>query len=328
MASYRHDCLIPVGSLVSTNAAYFDANYADQAHHIQGAGYAEASLTPASECWFHFVLEGDTNPTTAWDNTWIDIYDDVSGGENRIFRATSVNGTTTFYWMHSGGSTALTPTYALPNANVSVTYDIQIIVHATTGRIRVYKDNVILVDSGDMDTVGDDTGRLVEKIRVRSAAQGQTTTDFYFSEFFIGEDSASDTRGLRMWTREFTANGTNTAWSGDYTDIDDGYITNAEIISSDTGTERETYTYPALPVTLANNAILEVAVSSIGFRTGGPSDYKHSLRVGGTDYDGAALSVGTIQDWYQTRWVNNPDTGSLWKVTEFDGSEAGVVSVT
>lgn len=322
---WLHDALIPVGAVNNTDTGRMDANYASVNLMISGTNYASATLpTTQDEAWFHFVVEPEDAPQLAWDSNWFYIIDDSA---INIVIADCQDGTTTFKWTDGTTTTSLGHTHRCEDDKREV-WDVRVLLHATTGRVQIYKDDFLWSDSGDMDTIGVATGRKIETFEARSHASGVSGHMFHWSEFFVGL-GAEPTLGLRLWSKEFDAAGTHTAWTGTYTDIDDGYVTDANVISTGSGAQRETFTFPAMPTTdISSNAIVDVAVSSLGLVNGGPSDYEHSLYVNSINYDGGALSVGVTQEWNQTNWATDPNTGVQWTKAGFEAAEAGVESIT
>lgn len=104
---------------------------------------------------------------------------------------------------------------------------------------------------------------------------------------------------------------TNTAFTGDYTAVDEAILNDADFISSGTANQIETFKAAARNFTGYN--VLAVTVNYRALRdTTGPQNIRAVLTIGGTNYETAdrALSLGftNFREYYTT----NPATGIAW----------------
>jgi hypothetical protein len=133
--------------------------------------------------------------------------------------------------------------------------------------------------------------------------------------------------------RNPTANGTNTGWVGDFSQVDDApasTIGTDVIYTSQSGT-KSTFTGAALPATTAGHVIKAVAVAEFSKNDGTgqfPQNVRPVLRVAGTDYEGPVNApIGPGWKGGVAFWENNPATGAAWaNIGDVNATEFGVVS--
>lgn len=310
-----------LGALANTTAC--DTNYQDSGwaintgKELQGV-FDGGNLT---EMWIHFRMNIDGGSFR--DNNWFHIVDSVTG-QSLVF-ADPNSGTTTFKY-YIGSSTINLPN-TLTHNGITQTIDIHYKIHATTGFVKVYVDGGLHTETGDTDTVGTLISPSAEKVRW-TPPNVTTNSSVFVAEYIVGDDAASSTVGLRLVDLPADGNGTHTAFTGVYTDIDEAQATpDAAFVSSSTGGQRETFTFPALPAGVPSNGIVEVGINSLGL-VNTLSDYKHSCYIGATDYDGANVGAGVTLARHFTNFTGtSPATGVNWTKAEVEASEYGLLSV-
>lgn len=120
---------------------------------------------------------------------------------------------------------------------------------------------------------------------------------------------------------------TNTAWTGDYLNVDEADRNDTDMISSAAASDRETYTHAAY--TLPGGVQIDsVWVAGRGRVNGaGPTDAKFSLRSGGTNYDSSVLALGAAFAPRCRYWAADPATSTYFTQTGYNNVEFGAVSV-
>jgi hypothetical protein len=139
------------------------------------------------------------------------------------------------------------------------------------------------------------------------------------------------TIGHTVRRRTPTGNGTNTAWTGDYTAIDEYPISSNDMITTNTSNQSETYTAAALSLTPTGKVVkaVSVAASAMADDTSTTKTLRGVLRINGTDYVSPPMQ-GTLDSGYSGRmaiWDTNPATGSAWTdSSQISSAEFGVKS--
>ncbi len=158
---------------------------------------------------------------------------------------------------------------------------------------------------------------------------GELTNDgATYSEVIVTKEE--DTRGMRVVTLPPEADGgTNTAWTGDVTDIDETALDDGDLISSNTTGQIEQFGFSGF--TMPTDG-WDVAAVVVGFRgqddAAGVQQVRASVRTGGSDFNGATQAMpATFEGFYEV-FEDNPDTGQPWTAAEVDALEYGVESIT
>lgn len=130
-----------------------------------------------------------------------------------------------------------------------------------------------------------------------------------------------------------TGNGTNTGLTPS-TGSDHGALVdestpndNTDYNSGTTVGVKDTYNYPSLSVNPLTIYAIQPAMcaekSSAGAKTA-----CHVVRSGGTDYDGATITLSTSYTYYPEIWETDPATGVAWVAAGITALEAGVKVVS
>lgn len=133
------------------------------------------------------------------------------------------------------------------------------------------------------------------------------------SEWIWGDEA---TTGIRYAWAPPTGDGTYTAGSGAFGDVDEAITDDADLSTLTNNGDAETYTHSAMsiPATALIKAVqVEARVRNAAT---GAQNVKMRIRVGGTDYDAGAnfAGIGTSFGPYVYQWATNPAGGS-WTVT-------------
>ena len=201
--------------------------------------------------------------------------------------------------------------------------DVKIIVHASTGEFRIYKDGTeILTYTGDTSIDNSSFGRIHFK--------GQTgaTKEMNISQFIAASES---TVGWKLATVTATGNGANTAFTGDYTAIDEFPLNTSDYVESDTAGQIETYTASDIDASYSTYNVKAVAVASRAANDSGSTitDIQFALRTASTNYfsSNAGLTKDGTDYSVQRIWETNPNTTAVWTQSEVNGLEIGTKSV-
>jgi hypothetical protein len=219
-------------------------------------------------------------------------------------------------------SAALGTTVAPVAINSLVTIDILITV-GVAGTFKLFKDGIAVITfTGDTTIDNTNFGRLHIK------GQPTSTKALDVSQVVIADES---TLGFKLITQTPTSAGATSAWTGDYTLIDDttydinDYIeTNVVANISTFGTSNINAAYSTY-----NVKAVTVAMQASNDAGSAVSDIQAAVRVGASNFFSANLGLTKDGSNYpvQGTFNTNPATAAVWTQAEVNAAEAGVKSV-
>lgn len=133
-----------------------------------------------------------------------------------------------------------------------------------------------------------------------------------FSEMIWGDEP---TVGHRFCLGPPTGNGTHTAGSGAFGDVDEAVTNDGDSSTLAAAADAETYTHGAM--TLPSGTVKAVMVNMrVKNAATGAQNVKARLRIGSTDYDQGSsyAGIGVGYTGYRARWATNP-AGGDWTPT-------------
>jgi len=323
----RDAFIVPAGAAApptSTAGGTFDANFSRAGlnqNTSNSVRFRACTLFgDILEAWVHFrTYFQDTNwasGATPWQ------VNNAAGTGLIRFQTTSLSQWQFQYWNGSAwtqiGSTRTRPAG-------THTFDVHILVADSGGEFLVNMDGS---PYANWSLTGDTlryTGAAIDQVVWGNYAT-TGVTDFVVTECAVADVS---TLGIRVATLPPTGNGTYTAWTGTYADVDESGIDDANFISTTTADQLESFTLQDLSVTAAGYDPVAVCISSRG-RIGatGPTNYQHLLITDSTDFLSANVDpTTTFNSVEQTVYNQNPDTMADWTVSEINALEAGVKSI-
>jgi hypothetical protein len=311
-------------------AGSFDPAFSDRSLRTVGAGYVRMKVrAPSQNVWFRYLIRTNTDfgvnsGGTALRFAWVYSSTGVLLVEVIALNPGTSQVITVRY--RNGGVLVTHPTTFILNNNQLYMLDFHVVTSLTTGRVEIYQDDIQIYNITGLNNTTDNVDRL-ESYSSDLGAPAATFRHTYLSEFLIGIGEDSPTIGRRVFSRFPSANSAvNTAWIGDFNQISTGpRRTDGDMVYTDSAGQREGYTITAAP--LLNARIEAVAVNTHAFiGDGSPRQLRHSVRIGGVDYDQVVQPVGRIPLWYETVMYQNPATLGAWTVPAFNGSEWGFIS--
>lgn len=168
---------------------------------------------------------------------------------------------------------------------------------------------------------------------IRHIHLGWVSTSFWKTHGAYGDivvDDAAWPGMTRMQHLVPTAAGNSAQWSpsagSNWDCVEEIPGTFDASVSEDTADQVDLYTMSDLAIT--PNSIKCVSLQALNRILGAPTanKLKMTLRVGGTNYEGSALSpkTETLPGHLQAIWATNPNTSAAWTVEELNAMEAGV----
>lgn len=316
-----------LGTLGETNSgAQRDTNYGPAAITLSSLNGADCSavLTAATTntTWLHFSYYVSLITVTA--NTIISFYDvnDVevyrilgSNGTNRVFQ---------FQRLISGSYETILTSSAFTDNVVTIT-DIKIFTDSSAGNIEIYQGNVLAASfTGNTTTDGGVAG--IKKIKfVRTLTVNQTYT---FSEIIIADEP---TVGWRLEQENATGVGTNSGFTGSFSDIDEPILNTADKITSDTNGSTFTAVY-ADPTQIGSRIVKAVVIASTVNNTtdSAVGIAKHLIRISTTNYASGAITVPktNAQTGIFSIFAINPATSAAWSNADINAAQFGITAET
>jgi len=305
----------------AANANYCDPLYSDFQLNMDASGYMTIE---------HYLNSLQTG--TAWLQArfYADTYDAIaSAGVMELLAAggsvVQLTSTKVRVW-DAGAWVELGDSNLGDYDDIQMVLTMEVVLHATAGEVRVYKDGTQLCEFTGVDTMGDNGGSGVDTIRLYKP-DNASGSNVYWTEILCGDE---DLRDMRVFQKQINANGANTDWTGDYTDIDKlGSVDDLSFIESASAGDVETAGFPNLPSGASGGEVVAVQVSGRARKgASGPSQLQAAVRTGGANYFSASMALDTVFNAFTpVIWPTNPDTASHWTPSEIDALEVGVKSI-
>lgn len=264
--------------------------------------------------WLHFRVHfpTGTDESTA-DGTWLSVrtaggssYFDLDHSDgNVIARAGTTSGST---WS--------------PSVNTTYTIDLLCETDGTDHTISLYVDG-LLVSTATRTNANQDVMQQV--FFNHSDIMGNTANsgDIYYSEIFI--DDSDSTIGCHLATMAPASDGSDTDWTGDYTDLadtsDENYLT---VGSTGQLQSWDPASYPGPDAGETIRAVVAVADVLPGGSVGGFTQY---VDISSTHYFADSITFAGSRIANQSYiWGTNPATAGAWAISDFTGIEVGIRS--
>jgi len=197
---------------------------------------------------------------------------------------------------------------------------------ADTGGVFAFYVNGSLIAELTGDTLLFAGADVAEVHLASGSTDDSTSADKNYTEVVVADES---TIGMRVATLAPTAAGTNTAWTGDETDVDEVVTDDVDFISSATADEVETYAASDLSAAAATFTPRAVFVAARAKRGAtGPQSLQLAVRSGTTEDFSETKALTEAFAHYRNGWATNPDTAAAWTPAEIDALEFGVKSIT
>lgn len=273
--------------------------------------------------WVHWYLMYDaindiTNPHMELHN---------SGGTQlfRISITSTASNIATMQCQYWNGSswTNIGSTFTQGIQGAYAEYDLKVVCGGS-GSMEIYQNKALVASgSASMTSVTSLVGAGWYNNRTSS------TFGTMISQCIIADQS---TVGWKMYTKPPTGNSaTNTAWTDDYTKVDEAVLDDADYIASTTNGDVETFTWAGVTIP-AGYAVVAVAVNARVRNDGsGPVNIQAALRRSSTNYFGSNVSMsGTAFTPTCTIWATDPSTGAAWTPSnaQSGSTEFGVKALT
>ena len=304
---------------IDTNvtAGYFNSGYARAGIEVDAVTeYIKAAFTGNTDVWCSFYVTGGNYV----GSYWITMGD--SDTDQGILR---LSGTSTVERYDGTTWQTVTNTMNMVN-NILTRIDIHIVI-SDTGSIDIYQDGTSVCSySGDTNVTD------VNDVGFATFTTTRAGFDASFSEVVIATD---DTRSYRVITMYPNGAGTNSDWSGAYTDVDDIGTTHVDFMDDSdfivTSSAADVSTFALTDPTTNNYNVHAVVVGCRALIGGtGPQNLQVALATtSATDFSAnlSGLSTSVFAPGYNV-WSTNPFTSTDWSIADLASLEAGVKATT
>lgn len=315
--------------------AYFDSNYVKETLNAPSNAPCWRLSVPAAvqdDHYFQVKLYMGTSTASAGGDT-ISFYSTAATVLTERYRLFRVSGSSsTALWAlqynNSGVWTTIGSTISLA-ASTGYILTFRFKHHASAGDISFWVNNTLIGQvtgntapyngaggAGFIDTVD-----LLNQT-ITSGANG----DYDYAEVLITKNEHP--YAMRVKTHVLNGAGTNSDWTGAYTDVDEADPSTTDIISSATANQVSTFATDDLP-SIGADVIRAVQVSVMARRgSTGPQNLQTVLRASSVNQTGATQLLNTGYNTYREIYTQNSVTGVEFTKAEIDASEVGVKSIT
>lgn len=308
---------------VYTTSSDRDPDYARAGVAISGSPTRcnKAAFGNIPEAWFHYRWGANATGGEGSARSLVTFYNSSGQGVLRLQQlAQAAPNKNLEYWNGSSWVAINGSPLTITTSN-SPTIDIQCKIDNSNGRFALYIEGELVVElTGDTDLF---SGSAVDYVRIENWG---STNSRRCSECII---STTSTLSMRLATLAATGNGANTAWTGDYTAIDETTLSDSDLISSGTNDQIETFTFGNLSAPASALGVLAV-VNSMRARNAasGPQNVQSAIRISSTNYFSSDIPglTTTFQNGFQVVHELNPATAAAWTPAEVDALEMGVRS--
>lgn len=302
------------GVAESAVAGYYDTTYARTAIRCgqnDSAAYIESPVfATQTDIWVHWerFMQGTSSNFSEhlvlFNSSGVPVFR-LNSPSNRFVQFQYWNGST---WINTGSS------YEFANGSGTAAarqiWDVRLICGAS-GSFEAYIDGVLTLSG----SVPDADVNNVQKVRWYSGASSNTpTNNQHVSQCIVADLTTLD---HKLYLKPPTSDGAVNTWSGSYADIDETPLSDSDMTSGSANGDIDTYkgaAFPSLPTDFEVKAI--ITSSRIRRGASGVANAKHVLRIGGVNYESAALGAfGTSFVPRDVIWHDDPSTGSPWGET-------------
>ncbi len=308
----------PAGLSASTTAARI-APEVSEGIQIEGAVDTRFPKTFAgqTELWTTFYLywTGSSPPSDG-----VPLLLQANGQD--LFRLDMLNAAITFQYWNSGWTNI--GSSISPGINALHRIEMQIIMHDTTGVAKFWINGEEIASLGGGDTI------FTSETDIDTVSLSSTTLtgeDTIFSAWIIADE---DVRSIVYAQVAIDGNGGETDWTGVSTDVDETGFDDADSIQSSTTTDKETFTFGALPAAYNSGySVVGVGVSARAIKgSSGPANLQLACRSNAVNGFSGNKALTLILEPHQHVFIVNPDTTNPWSFSESDASEIGVQAIT
>lgn len=290
------------------------------------------AFTGTRDVWVHARLAGVNISSNGSDPKRFFEIRDSSGGVLAAFTEANIYfqafWSVQFVYNNGSGLTTSAEQFTALNEEFH-DYDIRLRISTTTDpddtlTLDFYRDAQLR-----FSTVSTDSGGFLLPSSVFATHKNDDTRydDTYYQDMIVTD--SVPTVGMELATLVPSAVGAYSAFTNDYTNIDDFGYDASTVITTSTPTDRESWIFATPTFTLGDKVVYAVAMDTVAQTdlAGNITDFQPFLRINLVDYAGGSLGANNINpDSYVTIFEQNPATSQPWVESDLTGLEAGVLA--
>lgn len=277
--------------------------------HIESTG---------DDTWYHFRIHWST---IDYNQIAMLLQAYQPGSSNLAFRIQKANGTASgtlrIYLYDGNTSIDDTATLNLTRGKMN-SVDVKYTANPLGLGLELYVNGTL---AADVTLASNPNSYLApDRFSLGCAFTDNLTDKQYISEIIVAD---GDTRNARLDLLRPVAAGAYEQWGGLLSALaDDDTTTGMTAISP---AQRQTVTLE--PYNGATNISNIVSVSQTTRGLNSPTKMRHTIRMGGVDYDSADIDLPYALEYSLTDWTINPATSLPWDSGDLTGVETGFMSV-
>jgi len=206
----------------------------------------------------------------------------------------------------------------------SVRFDMNFVTDGTSGSVAVYVNGTLDGEVTGLDTTNGGTRTGVNQVEIRPIIHnGAPGTNTYISAIMCADEDLRNAHYVQI--RPGSA-GSNSDWTGSYTDVDESGFNDNDAISANNSNEISTFNISTVTTDFDTGYdVIGVGVSSRSWGgAASSSDVSLVARSGTTDGSGSTKTIGVAKKPYQSIFSVNPDTSTAWTISEAKAAEIGI----
>lgn len=296
----------------SSNLSAYTAPHVRRSFAPINGRYLRTHRIPFSDHWIRAYFFNTTIYTSI---PFLKLVDDDN---NAVFDLIFVTGSKIAIRAYDGSSMSVLATSELSvSDSTKYKFDLHIKLDGEDGEISVYLDDVLFVSFVGNTLLSSSPSAIEFGSNITS-----TSPRVYWSAIFVADE---DTRRMVMVENYPTADGTNSDWTGSYSDInEDGQPKDEGFIASEDEDAVSTFVAANIPSNLSSGYdVAAVVLSARGYQKAG-SDVKGAIHLGGTTYEVGSFGLGEDMGPGQVILHENPATESAWAISDVNDAEIGV----
>jgi hypothetical protein len=312
------------GAISGTGNTSYDSNFARCSTSIvSDASYAETSdigsgLTTAFARFDLGIMAGGFGGA----RTLVVWNDDSGTARVRLVYTIGTNILALQYdvgagWVQAGSTISIVLT-------TRQTFVLECNVNSGTGSLKLYVAGTERITSGSLNLAA-----ITELNQLRfygwEFAGGANTGITYVSQVLIGNESLI---GMAVMTDPASGSGSNTAWTSDYTSIDETVYSDSDFIFSATNGQRETFAGTPVGSLLGYTPRALIVTARAKRGSSGPANLQLTVVSGAATSDTASIALGLGYSANVGVWEDDPNTTLDWTSSAIIAAQFGVEANT
>jgi len=211
--------------------------------------------------------------------------------------------------------------------------EIQTTIDNAAGTVEIRLNEEVVVDISGVDTQVSGTAQVTQFEFGGRSVVSSTYFSTYFDDFYLLDDAGAQCNDflgdVRVCMTLPEGAGVHADWTplvgANWQEVDDNPPDgDTTYNATNTVTDRDSFEMEDLPGGLAGTVHAHCVAINSRRDDAVAHELEPSVRVGGTDYDGAAELVTDAYKFYNLyAWELNPDIAGAWTVAAVNGAEAG-----